>query len=150
MRFNPRVSVYWLWLVVIADVLAVVPCVSYPGKMGIPRFVSVAFVYTHALRGYNDVYSLMTTGTWILLHAAVSVGLAVAATVIHHALAKRFCSDYRAESKTFTLGNLLLIVAAVACVFSCLASLGAISAVYLVVLIFVVGRFAALFLAAIG
>jgi hypothetical protein len=150
MRFNPRVSVYWLWLVVIAGVLAMVPCASYPGKMGRTNFVSVAFVYTNALRGYNDSYTLLTGGKWILLHAAASVGLAVVATVIHHVLAKRFRSDCQPESKTFTLGGLLLTIAAVACVFSLLSSLGSISAVYLVALIFLAGRFATLLLAAVG
>ena len=150
MRFNPRVSVYWLWLVVIAGVLAVVPCASYPGKMGKTNFASVAIVYTHALRGYNDVYSWLTAGKWILLHAVASVGLAVVATVVHHALAKRFRSDCQPESKTFTLGGLLLTIAVVACVFSLLSSLGAISAIYLVVLVFLAGRFATLLLAAIG
>ena len=141
MQFNPRTSVYWLWLVVIAGVLSVVPLKCY----------SVSHVYVDgALIGYNDPYPKMDAAGWILLHTAVSVVLAIIATVIHHALAKRLHKKYQPDPKTFSLGGLLLMVAALACVFSLLASLGAIYAIYGAVLIFVAGWIATLLLAAIG
>ena len=92
----------------------------------------------------------MDAAGWILLHAAMSVVLAIIATVIHHALAKRRQPEHQPDPKTFTLGGLLLMIAAVACVFSLLASLGAIYAIYGAVLIFVAGWIATLLLAAIG
>jgi hypothetical protein len=150
MRFNPRVSVYWLWLVVIAGILSDVPCASYPGRMGRTAYLNVAHLYANALRGYNDSYIMMRADRWILLHAAVSVALAVVATALQHAWAKRRRPDYRPDSKTFTLRGLLLSVAAVACAFSLLASFGAIHVGYAVVLIVVAGRVATLLLAAIG
>ena len=141
MRFNLAISVYWLWLAVIAGFLSVVPLECH----------SVSHVYVDgALSGYNDPYPTMDASKWILLHAVVSVVLAVVATVIYHAWAKRHQPEYRPDPKTFSLGGLLLMIAAVACVFSLLASLGAIPAIYAVVLIAVVGRIAILLLAAIG
>lgn len=111
---------------------------------------NIAHLYIDAIQGYNDCHHIMSGDKWILLHAAVSVLLAVVATVIHHSGPKRSEPDYQPDSKTFTLASLLLIVTAVSCVFSLLACLGAIYAVYLVVLIFVAGRFAVLLLAAVG
>ncbi len=152
MRFNPTVSAYWLWLVVIAGVLSCVPLEFHPGPLGASTFCknNIAHLYIDAIQGYNDCHHIMSGDKWILLHAAVSVLLAVVATVIHHSGPKRSEPDYQPDSKTFTLASLLLIVTAVSCVFSLLACLGAIYAVYLVVLIFVAGRFAVLLLAAVG
>jgi hypothetical protein len=140
MRFNPTISVYWLWLVVIGGFLSVVPT----------ECISISHVYVDGvLIGYNDPHPTMDTAKWILLHAAISVLLAVVATTTHHALAKRFLPNYKPDSKTFSLASLLLTVAGVVCAFSFLASLGAIPAVYLVVLIFVAGRGVTLLLAAV-
>jgi hypothetical protein len=141
MQSNPAVSVYWLWLTVIGGILAVVPLECH----------SVSHVYVDgALIGYNDPFPTMDAAGWIVLHAAVSVALAVVATVVHHLWAKRHDPEYHPDSRTFSLGSLLLITAALACVFSLLASLGAIYAIYVVVLLFVAGRIATLLLAAIG
>jgi hypothetical protein len=150
MRFNSTVSVYWLWLPLIAGILAVVPCVPYPGKAGATVFLSLIYVYANGLRGYNDSYTLMSADKWILLHAAVSVVLAVVATAIHRLWAKRRQPDYQTNVRIFALGNLLWTVAAVACVFGCLASFGAIHALYTAVLIFVGGRIATFLFAAVG
>ena len=124
MRFNPATSVYWLWLVVIASILGV--------------------VVAHAIAGDALSWSTLSDNEIILLWAAVSVVLAVVATVIHHTWANQ------SDPKSFGLRGLLLMVAGVVCVFSCLASLGVIPAIYAVVLIAVVGRIAILLLAAIG
>jgi hypothetical protein len=150
MRFNTTISEYWLWLVIIAGVLAAVPSVPYSGKPGGTSSLNVAFLYRDALRGDTRSWSAVGDDVMIVLHAVLSVVLAVIATVIHHAWAKRRKPDYTPDAKTFTLGGLLLTTAAVACAFSFLASVGAIYAIYLVVLIFVAGRFATLFLAAVG
>jgi hypothetical protein len=150
MRFNPIVSVYWLWLLLIAGILAVVPCVSYPGKSGETEFLSLIYVYTNGLRGYNDSYTLMTADKCLLLHAVVSAVLAVVATLIHRVWAKRRQSDDQRDSKTLALGSLLWTVAAVACVLGCLASFGAIHALYAVVLIFAAGWIASLLLGVMG
>jgi hypothetical protein len=141
MHFNPRVSAYWLWLAVIGGILSVVPT----------ECISVSWLYFNgALSGYNDPYPTMNTAGWIVLHAALSTALAVVATAIHRALAKATQPDYPPESKTFTLGGLLWLIAVAACVFSLLASLGAIPAVYVVVLICIAGRGVVLLLASVG
>jgi hypothetical protein len=141
MRFNPTASVYWLWLPLIAGILAVVPCVPYPGEAGATAFLSLIHVYANGLRGYNDSYTLMSADKWILLHAAVSVTLTAVATLISQRWVKQRLSDHRPAVNTLPLGDLLLTVAAVVCAFGYLASLGAIHAIYGAVSIFVAGRF---------
>ena len=150
MRVNPAISVYWLWLAVIAGILAVVPSVPYSGIPGGTSFLNVAFLYGDALRGDTRSWSAIGDDKMILVHAAVSVVLAVIATAVHHTRAKRRGPEQRPDPKTFTLGGLLLLTAAVAGVFSLLASLGAIYAIYAAVLMFIVGRIATLLLAAVG
>ncbi len=149
-RSRQNVSVYWLWLVVIGGILAVLPEVPYSGPMGGNGLLPVVFLYCEDFCNYSDPYSALGDDKWILLHAAMSAVLAVIATVIHHAWAKRRHPEHQPDPKTFSLGGLLLMIAALACVFSLLASLGAIYAIYLVVLIFVAGRGATLLLAAVG
>jgi hypothetical protein len=136
-----NVSAYWFWLAAIAGLLSVLPT----------ECRSVSFAYADgALCGYNDPYPTMNTAGWILLHAAVSVGLAVIATSLPRALKKRRNPRYQPDDRAFSLANLLLAVAAVVCVFSLLACVGAIPATYVAVLIFVGGRFAVVLLDALG
>jgi hypothetical protein len=159
MRIHAKISVYWLWLLVIGGLCLSMPvdiCWDYWQRLfdcdvstgWFDPLPSVADLYRDAICGYNDFHGLY--GQWILLHATVSVLFAIVATVIHHACAKRCQPERQPDSKTFTLRSLLLTVTAIACVFSLFACLGAIYALYLVVLIFCAGRFAVLLLAAKG
>jgi hypothetical protein len=150
MRCHSSVSVYWLWLFILGGILAVAPSVPFHAKMGGTRFLNIAFLYRDALHGDARSWSAMGDDKWMMLHAAVSAALAVVATVIHHVLAKRRDPEYRSDSKNFSLGEVLFFTVALACVFSILAFLGAIHAIYAAVFIFVAGRLATLLLAAIG
>jgi hypothetical protein len=160
MRFNRTISIYWFWLIVIAGVLSGAPVdicwdiwqdiflwdVSTCWSAPLPN---IANLYADALRGNSYFYGLWAD-KWILLHAAVSVVLAIIATVICRLWARRHRQEQQPDPRTFTLGGLLLAVTALACLFSLLASLGAIPMIYAVMLVFVVGRVATLLLAAIG
>jgi hypothetical protein len=149
MRFNPTVSVYWLWLIVIGCILAVVPSVPYSGGNGVTGSFYVMFLYGAALYDLSDPYSTVDN-KWIMLHAAVSVVSAIIATMVHDACTKPCQAEYKQDSKTFTWGGLLLAITALACVFGFLAFLGVSFVVYLVVLTVVAGRIATLLFAVIG
>jgi len=136
-----------LWIVVIAGILANVPVVPYdPGKA--PAYhLPISFLYNEAI---SDSHSCTDIGDdkWILGHAIVSVVLAIVATVLHRAWAKRHQTPYRPDK--FTLRGLLLTTAVLAGIFGLFASAGSMYILYVVVLLFVAGRMAPLLLAAWG
>jgi hypothetical protein len=144
MQINRAVSVYWLWFVVIGGILAIIP--NPPGFGA--KIPNIAEVYASCdLRP-----EIVNRNQVILVHTTVSVVLAVAVTVILQRRANRRQRrwEYHPDPKSLTLSDLLLFVAAIAFIFSILASIGATSVVYIAVLIAVVGRIAALLLVAVA
>ena len=144
MQAGPKISVYWPWLVVISALLAVVPSLPISGGSGQTISCYILSLYGMALYGKSDPFWAVDN-RWILLHAAVSVALAVVAAALH-----RIAVDHKQDSKTFSMRRLMLTITAIACVFSLLASIGAMPVLYAVALIVIVGWAATLLLAAVG
>ena len=139
-RANPSVSVYWLWLLVIAAVLANLPVVPYPGKC---CYLPITFLYKEAF-SETDVSSWSNIGDQrlIVLHALVSVIVTVVAMSIHRVWTMR-CKMPWEEAGTFTPGGVVMAAFVVTLALGALAICSASYVLYGVVLIFFAGRWIA-------
>jgi hypothetical protein len=143
---NPSISVYWLWLAVIAAVLANIPLIPFdPGKSP-PCRLPITFLYTCTFPA-RDTGSWTNLGDnrWILLHAVVSTIAALVAMGVHKAWTLR-CQDPWQDPSHCSRRRLAAIIVLLSTVLGVLAWCHVAYVLYFVVLIFFAGRFAAMFL----
>ena len=137
-RWNPRVSVYWLWLVIVFGAIAAIPWHPYPDKLtGKPRYVPVATAYSRP-----DLFDGWQAT--LLCHTLVALLVAIPAAVRHTVIRRE---RSLAEPVTFSLRQLLTGAGILALVFGLLAWYGAPRVVFFVVILLYSGWPATLILA---
>lgn len=128
--WNPRVSVYWLWVVIVFGTIAAIPWHPFPEKhTGSIQYLPVATAYSRP-----DLFDNWQ-GT-LLCHTFVALLVAVPAAVRHTIIRRK---RGLAEPANFDLRQLLTAAGILALVFGLLIRYGAPPVVFCVVILLYAG-----------
>jgi hypothetical protein len=132
-KFNPMVSRYWPWLVVTFGIGLV------------PTFDIMMEDYYRTPRGLRD--DSFVEYVPFLLCALIATTVAMIAAIIHHA--KHLIRGEKDDVSNFSLATILLVLGGVSVAFGLLRWIDAPVVFFYIVVIFILGRFACLFINAI-
>jgi len=127
---NPRISVYWLWLIIVFGVIAAVPVHPFLERITrVTQYLPVATAYSRP-----DLFDYWQVT--LILHTLLTLLIAITAAV-RHTVFRWECG--RAERLEFSLRQLFASTGILAAIFGLLAWLGAPAVVYFTVLLLYFG-----------
>jgi hypothetical protein len=133
LKFNPTVSVYWPWLI------------SVFGIGFVPTFGMMMASYYQTPPGLRD--EALYKYTPFLIGAWIAAAVAMIAAIVHHA--KRLARGEKDDASNFSLATILLVLGGASVAFGLLRWIDASAVFFYIVVIFILGRFACLFVNAI-
>jgi hypothetical protein len=128
LKFNPTVSVYWPWLVVVFGI----GFAQAFGRMMAGYYQTPPGLRDDALYNYAP----------FLVCALIATAIAMTAAIAHHA--KRLKRGEKDDASNFSIATILLVLGGASVVFGLLRWIDAPAAFFYIVVICILGRFACL------